>query len=115
MVALSGAAYRLYNEIHGDNPGEPGDWAYHKSLTRAALEGRIQSALPAALTPNEANAAIELFGTGNLTEAVNALPAGQFDALEDRFGLLADWGLIRQRIHLLSPRHRSLAMCCVRQ
>lgn len=105
MVALSGAAYRLYTEIHGDNPGEPGVWAYHKSLTRAALEGRIQNPPPAALTPNEASAVLELFGNGNLTEAVNALPAGQYDALEERFGLLADWVLIRQRIHL-SPEDR---------
>ena len=27
-------------------------------------------------------------------------PAGQYDALEERFELLADWVLIRQRIHL---------------
>jgi integrase len=105
LVALSGGAYRLYTEIHGDNPGEPGVWAYHKSLTRAALEGRIQNPPPAALTPNEASAALEFFGNGNLTEAVDALPAGQYDALEERFGLLTDWVLIRQRIHL-SPEDR---------
>jgi hypothetical protein len=70
MVALSGAAYRLYNEIHADNPGEPGAWTYHKSLTRASLEGRIQNPPPAALTPDGASAALKLFGNGNLTEAV---------------------------------------------
>ncbi|WP_316228281.1 hypothetical protein [Bradyrhizobium sp. SZCCHNR1039] len=106
MVALSGETYRLYNEIHGDNPGEPSAWAYHKALHRAALEGRIKSPPPAALTPNEGATAIELFGTGDLTEAVNALPAGQYDGLEDRFGLLADWVLIRQRIHLARDDRR---------
>lgn len=106
MVALSGEVYRLYNEIHGENPGEPSAWAYHKALHRAALEGRIKSPPPAALTPNEMVSAIELFGTGDLTEAVNALPAGQYDGLEDRFGLLADWVLIRQRIQLAPADRR---------
>jgi hypothetical protein len=100
MVALSGETYRLYNEIHGDKPGEPSGWAYHRALHRAALEGRIKNAPPAALMPNEADVAAQFFGTGNLTEAVNALPAGQYNALEDRFGLLADWVLIRLRINL---------------
>lgn len=47
----------------------------------------------------------ELFGDGDLTAAVNAMPADQHDALEDRFKLLADWVLIRQRIHL-NPNDR---------
>jgi integrase len=105
MVALSGGVYLLFQEIHGDNPGEPSAWAYHKALHRAALEGRIKNPPPATLTPNEADAARELFGHGDLTEAVNALPADQYDALEDRFGLLADWVLIRHRIHL-NPNDR---------
>ena len=25
-----------YQEIHGDNPGEPSAWSYHKALHRAA-------------------------------------------------------------------------------
>lgn len=105
MVALSGGTYLIYQEIHGDNPGEPSAWSYHKALHRAALEGRIQNPPPATLMPNEADAARELFGDGDLTEAVNALPADRHDALEDRFGLLADWVLIRQRIHL-NPNDR---------
>lgn len=68
-------------------------------------EGRIKNPPPATLTPNEADAARELFGDGDLTAAVDALPADQHDALEDRFGLLADWILIRQRLHL-SPNDR---------
>jgi integrase len=105
MVALSGGTYLIYQEIHGDNPGEPSAWSYHKALHRAALEGRIKNPPPATLMPNEADAARELLGDGDLTAAVNALPADQYDALEDRFGLLADWVLIRQRIHL-SPKDR---------
>lgn len=105
MVALSGGTYLIYQEVHGDNPGEPSAWSYHKALHRAALEGRIQNPPPATLMPNEADAARELFGDGDLTEAVNALPADRHDALEDRFGLLADWVLIRQRIHL-NPNDR---------
>ncbi|CUU20855.1 sitespecific recombinase phage integrase family CDS [Bradyrhizobium sp.] len=111
LVALSGETYRLYNEIHGDNPGEPSAWAYHKALHRAALEGRIKNPPPAALAPNETSNAIEMFGTGDLTAAVNALPAGQYDSPEDRFGLLADWVLIRQRIKLATAeRHRFLQL-----
>lgn len=105
MVALSGGTYLLYQEIHGDNPGEPSAWSYHKALHRAALEGRIKNPPPAALVPNEESVAREFLGEGDLTEAVNALPADQYDALEDRFGLLADWTLIRQRIRL-SPNDR---------
>ncbi|WP_456736413.1 MULTISPECIES: tyrosine-type recombinase/integrase [unclassified Bradyrhizobium] len=100
MVALSGETYRLYQEIHRDNPGEPDAWMYHKAFTRAALEGRIQNAPPAVLMPNEADVAIGLFGTGDLTAAIDALPADRHDVLEQRFGLLADWVLIRHRIHL---------------
>ncbi|UWU75467.1 hypothetical protein N2603_36465 [Bradyrhizobium huanghuaihaiense] len=106
LVALSGETYRLYNEIHGDDPGEPSAWTYHKALHRAALEGRIKNPPPAALTPNETASAVELFGTGDLTAAVNARPAGQYDSLEDRFGLLADWVLIRQRIKLAPTERR---------
>ena len=109
LVALSGEAYRIYDEIHSDSPGEPGPWSYHKALHRAALEGRIQSPPPAVLVPNESATAMEAFGEGDLTAAVDALPPGQFDSLEDRFGLIADWVLVRQRIHLAqSDRRRFL-------
>ncbi|MGY3369905.1 integrase [Bradyrhizobium sp. GM2.4] len=100
LVALSGETYRLYQEIHTNEPGEPNAWMYHKALSRAVLEGRISNAPPATLMPNEASTAIELFGSGDLTAAVNDLPMDQHDAIEDRFGLLADWVLIRHRINL---------------
>lgn len=100
LVALSGETYRLYQQIHNDEPGEPNAWMYHKALSRAVLEGRIANPPPATLVPNEASAAIEFFGNGDLTAAVNDLPVDQHDAIEDRFGLLGDWVLIRQRINL---------------
>ena len=100
MVALSGEAYRLYCKVHEENPGEPLSWRYHKALDRAALEGRLASPPPTSLSPSEETAiAAHLFGTGDLT-AVNALPAGTHDGLEARFGLLADWVLIRNRLNL---------------
>lgn len=111
MVALSGEAYRLYQEVHGNDPGEPDVWAYHKAFHRAAIEGRIPSTPPATLKVNEAALAKELFGTGNLTEAINAFPAGQYNVLEDRFGLLTDYVLIRHRIHLVpEDRERLLRL-----
>ena len=105
MVALSGEAYRLYQEVHENDPGEPDVWAYHKAFHRAAIEGRIPSTPPTTLRVNEAALAKELFGTGNLAKAVNALPPGQYNVLEGRFGLLADYVLIRHRIHL-APEDR---------
>ncbi|MFK4502878.1 integrase [Bradyrhizobium japonicum] len=111
MVALSGETYRLYQEIHRDNPGEPDAWMFHKAFSRAALEGRIQNPPPAVLMPNEASAGIGLFGNADLTAAVDAMPMGRHDALEQRFGLLADWVLIRHRIHLtIEDRKRFLRL-----
>lgn len=111
LVALSGETYRLYQEIHSNEPGEPSAWMYHKALSRAVLEGRIATAPPATLVPNEASTAIEKFGSGDLTAAINALPVDQHDAIEDRFGLLGDWVLIRHRINLdPSVRRRFLRL-----
>jgi hypothetical protein len=115
MVALSGVTYLLYQEIHGDDPDEPSAWSYHKALHRAALEGRIKNPPPAALMPNGANAARELFGDGDLTAAVNAMPVGEYDALDARFGLLADWVLIRHRIKLAPTIAAAPATCRDRQ
>lgn len=107
MVALSGETYRLYCEVHGDNPGEPGKWAYHKAISRAVLEGRIKDAPPATLKIDDAPAARTLFGTSDdLTAAIDALPANRYDVLESRFGLLADWVLIRHRIPLAPDDRR---------
>jgi hypothetical protein len=106
MVALAGAVYHIYVWVHEDNPGEPGRWAWHKGLSRAILEGRIKDAPPATLKVNDSDAALVLFGTGDLTAAIDALPVGQHDGLEARFGLLADWALIQHRVHFASDNRK---------
>lgn len=106
MVALAGAVYHTYVWVHEDDPGEPDKWAWHKGLSRAIYEGRIQDAPPASLKVDDVAAGLLMFGSGDLTEAINALPAGQYDGLENRFGLLADWALIRHGIHL-APDQRT--------
>jgi integrase len=112
MVALSGETYRLYLKVHEENPGEPLSWRYHKALHRAAIEGRLANPPPAILNPaDETVIATDLFGSGDLTDAVNALPSGAHDGLEARFGLLGDWVLIRHRIPLaLKDRQRFLQL-----
>lgn len=54
---------------------------------------------------DETAIAADLFGSGDLTDTVNALPPDAHDGLEARFGLLADWVLIRHRINL-PVKHR---------
>jgi integrase len=100
LVALSGEVYRAYVAFNEADPGESLAWRMHKALHRATLEGRIANPPAAILSTIDATTGSELFGAGDLTEAVDALPAGQHDGLEDRFGLLADWILIRHRLHL---------------
>ncbi len=102
MVALSKTAYDLYIEIYYDEPGSNFQWAAHKALSRAALEGRISN--PPQAIPGHAKAderlARELFGE-NLTAGIDAMEAGQFsDALDLRFGLIADWVLIHHQLSL---------------
>jgi len=106
MVALAGAVYQTYVLIHENDPGEPDKWAYHKGLSRAVLEGRIKDAPPATFKVDDAVVAPDLLGTDDLTAAVDALPAGQHDGLEGRFGLLSDFVLIRHRIHLAPDDRR---------
>lgn len=106
MVALSGETYRLYCEVHENNPGDPGKWAYHKAISRAVLEGRIKDAPPATLKVDDATAATDLFGAQDLTAAIDTLPPDQHDGLENRFGLLADWVLIRHRVRLAQSHRR---------
>lgn len=102
LTALSGEVYRLYDSFHYENPGEPIAWRYHKALDRAVLEGRVANAPQAAIDPtDDESAALSLFGT-ELTSGVDALPPGTSDGLEQRFGLLADWVLIRHRLNLSS-------------
>lgn len=81
MLMYAGVVYRTYVDVHEGDPGKPSDWAYHKALHRAVLEGRIPVAPAAALIHEDAAAAIELFGDGDLTQAVDELPANQHDGL----------------------------------
>jgi integrase len=105
MVALSGTIYHLYGQIYEEHPGESLAWRCHKALHRAVIEGRIDKSPPADLSPEaEIAIATSLFGH-DLTAGVDALPAGRYDALEARFGLLADWVLIRHRLNL-TPEDR---------
>jgi integrase len=111
LVAYSGEVYRAYVAFNEADPGESMAWRMHKALHRATLEGRIANPPAAILSATDASTGSELFGTGDLTEAVDALPAGQHDGLEDRFGLLADWVLIRHRLHLTAEdRQRFLRL-----
>ncbi len=102
LVALSGDVYRLYIEIYERDPGTTFQWAAHKAFHRAALEGRH---VPAPATPDgfdacEIDRATETFGE-DLTAGINALPRGEPDeALEKRFGMLADWVLAHRGLEL---------------
>lgn len=107
MLMYAGVVYRTYVDVHEGDPGKPSDWAYHKAIHRAVLEGRIPIAPAAALIHEDAAAAIELFGDGDLTQAVDALPANQHDGLEQRFGPLADWVLVKHQIRLAPQLRRA--------
>lgn len=108
QIALSKSAYDLWIAVHQENPGEPLMIRYHKALDRAALEGRIANPPESSLT-FDAKDGTRLFGPSgdDLTGRVDALPAGMHDGLEDRFGLLADWVLIRHGINLTPEDRRT--------
>ncbi|MGJ5079418.1 phage integrase N-terminal SAM-like domain-containing protein [Bradyrhizobium sp. HKCCYLS3013] len=102
LVALSGDAYRLYVEIYERDPGTTFQWAAQKAFHRAAMEGRFKGAavLPGQIGVGEIDQAAAAFGD-DLTAGVNALPPGEaHEALESRFGLLADWVLAQRGIEL---------------
>jgi integrase len=102
LVALAGDVYRLWIEIYERDPGTTFQWAAMKAFSRAAMEGRISSAPPIfpGRTESEVDQAAAAFGT-DMTIAINAMPPGESgEALEDRFGLLADWVLAQRGIEL---------------
>lgn len=95
-VALAGEVYRLYVNRFQENPGTPDAWAAFKAFNRAAKEGRLLN--PPTLNfdelPDSAQA-VAVFGQ-NLTEGVDAHRAetvNELQALEVRFGRLANWVL----------------------
>lgn len=104
IVALSGDVYRLFLDECGDDPGSVNNWIALKAFNRAVREGRIVA--PPALQPdpkraNECEIARQVFGI-DLTEGVNGHPAGtpEVAALDARFGLLANWTLLRQGVEV---------------
>ncbi|WP_316158578.1 MULTISPECIES: phage integrase N-terminal SAM-like domain-containing protein [unclassified Bradyrhizobium] len=102
LVALSGDVYRLYVEIYERDPGTTFQWAAHKAFARAAMEGRLKASaiVPGQIARDEVDQASNIFGD-DLTAGVNALPPGEpYEALEARFGLLADWALSQRGIEL---------------
>ncbi|WP_407155085.1 recombinase XerD [Bradyrhizobium sp. STM 3557] len=102
LVALSGDVYRLYIEIYERDPGTSFSWAAHKAFHRAAMEGRLHAppVAPGRMDGSEVDQATETFGD-DLTAGVDALPPGEsHEALEKRFGLLADWVLAQRGIEL---------------
>lgn len=102
LVALSGDVYRLYVEIYERDPGTSFQWAAHKAFHRAAMEGRFNASPvdPVRLDGSEVDQAAATFGD-DLTAGVNALaPNEPHEALERRFGLLANWALAQRGIEL---------------
>lgn len=96
IVALSGEVYRLFVERFDENPGNPDMWAAVKAFNRAAREGRIVTA--PRLSADEVMRSVEAAApwAPELTTSVNALPediSQRVDAMEERFGWLADWVL----------------------
>ncbi|WP_237477835.1 tyrosine-type recombinase/integrase [Lichenibacterium dinghuense] len=104
IVALSGDVFRLFMDEVGDDPGTADNWIAVKAFNRAVKEGRIVA--PPTLQPdpkraNERDIARQVFGI-DLTEGVDGHPAGtpEVAALEARFGLLANWTLLRQGVEI---------------
>jgi integrase len=107
LVALSKTAHDLYIEVHYQEPGTNSRWAAHKALSRAAMEGRIADPPPAipGHERDDERLARELFGD-DLTAGINAMQEGKHsEALERRFGIVADWVLIHFDLPL-SPDDR---------
>jgi integrase len=113
LVRMSRAIYEAYLEIHQEEPGLPRQLAEHKALSRAISEGRIKSLHPLKMGEIDGTPAKELFGD-DLTAGVNAFPEGEpdRDALETRFGELADYLLARYRIAVDDATRGRLLLQC---
>lgn len=113
LVRMSRAIYEAYLEIHQEEPGLPRQLAEHKALSRAISEGRIKSLHSLKMGEISGASAGELFGD-DLTAGVNALPQGEPDhqALETRFGELADYLLARYRIAVNDATRGRLLLQC---
>lgn len=96
IIALSGEVYRLFVERFEENPGPQEMWAAVKAFNRATREGRIATAPRLSAEDVGESYAAAAPWHPDLTGAVNALPrdtANRLEAMESRFGWLADWVL----------------------
>ncbi|CAM3270849.1 Tyrosine recombinase XerC [Methylobacterium mesophilicum] len=106
IEALAGDVYRLLLAEHGENPGTPWEWESFKSLTRAAVEGRIPGAptIPERGRSDDELMRELLFGETEgaaLTETINRIASSsETRALEQRVGRLAFWTLQRRGIEV---------------
>ena len=104
IVALSGDVFRLFLDEVGDDPGSADNWQAVKAFNRAVKEGRVVT--PPTLQPDPKRAdeiaiARQVFGV-DLTAGVDGHESGTpaVTALEARFGLLANWTLLRQGVEV---------------
>lgn len=113
LIRMSRAVYQAYVEIHQEEPGTRRELAEHKALSRAVQEGRITTAHQLKMGDINGTGAAELFGD-DLTAGVNALPAGEAsrEALEARFGELADYLLAHYRIAVDDETRGKLLIQC---
>lgn len=96
IIALSGEVYRLFVDRFEENPGTPEMWASVKAFNRATKEGRIATAPRLSADEVEKHEAAAASWQPDLTGSINALPrdtANRLEAMETRFGWLADWVL----------------------
>lgn len=110
---LSGEVYALLVSRFEEEPGTPDMWAAVKAYNRAVREGRIETGPPLTADDITANlSAADVFGAG-LTDGINALdrsPERIAKALEDRFGRLADWVLMKHRLIIDSESRLKLLL-----
>lgn len=102
-VALSGEVYRKFLDEHSEEPATRQTWAAVKAFNRAIREGRRLAIIPPlgispeALQANTLAASALAGAHANLSASVNALGRDGYepaeDALETRFGALADYVL----------------------
>lgn len=96
IIALSGEVYRLFVDRFEENPGAADMWAAVKAFNRASKEGRLATAPRLSADEVEQHVAAAAPWQPDLTGAINALPrdtGNRLEAMEARFGWLADWVL----------------------
>ena len=115
VVALSSRIYERLRQSNFEHAGTPEQWALWKAFTRAALERRLRAgeAPEMTLSPGteeEKTAALDIFGSGDLTAGVEQVPQETYDetALKERCGRMALWVLQEAGIEPDEPSHLAL-------